>query len=490
MGVLTLTPPPGSYTDPQTVTVSGPAGTTIIATTTGKDPVVVKTIASTNKLGPEYPYIQSIDDGKGRAIFDGAFSKYYNSGYSASLTAPNNRFLINSLNWIAKDGGKRLLVIGDRSTAYSNYNVKRTTAGTADFGLVFNNIPQAAGYTVTVKDATDYGGTVNPTYAELINYDVVLFMSASAELPTNQLITSSGAAAIAQARKAGIGIYVCTDNVPWYDSANIVLAAMTDATFVGSYDFSPGTTVGYNKIKNGDNPIFNGMLDTDIITASTSDSYVNQAVTIPETLPKTVNIPVGYTAVKFAVIDTDGNISFEEYGYSASVTPIIELCDAAGTTIETITESEAQSKLIYFKFVPTGSVTSVSGFIKAGATVIGTFNDELGGLLNIQWLDTDFSDSTTPNEITMPRFLNRDIYVELFSPLAFTYTWSFNRIIPNLQTDSMAKTLSYANEALGTNHKSSALVFKAIKTVVPSFEPELSFSKTFRNAYAAMVEDV
>jgi len=490
MGILSLTPAPGPYADPQTVTVSGPAGYTVIATDTGSDPVVVKTIASTNKLGPEYPYIQSIDDGRGRCIFDGAFVKYCNISYSASLSAPQNLFLINALNFIAKADGKKLLVLGDRTSAYTNYRVKGTDA--TSFNSVFTTIPQTQGYSVTIKDAADYPASdFTPSYEECMLYDAIFFMSSSDAIPASGLLTTTGAANLAAARKQGVGLYVCTDDDPFTDSANILLAAITTANFTGVYDFSPGQTVAYNKALYGDSPIFAGMADTDIVFASTSDSYVNQAITTPEVLPKSFSIPVGFTSLKFAVLDPSGNVTFEEYGYSVGVTPIIELCDESGVTLTEIAASEEKTKALYFKFVPTTEVTSVSGFIKAGPTVVGTFNNELGGVLNITWQNTAFSDALTPNEITMPRFLNRDIHVELFSPLAFTYTWSFNRVIPVLGSDSIASVLSGMNKALELPVVSQAAqTFKVIKSVVPTFTPSPSFALSYQNAYNAMTEDV
>lgn len=430
MSLLTINPPPGQYLSDQTVTITPLPGYSLLATNDGSDPVIVKTIASTNKLGSEMPYIQTVDDGRGRAIFDGAFAKYYNEGYSSDLNAPTNKFYINTLNYITKGKGKKIFIFTDRLPSDNSYMLKDQVISNS-FGKTLRLTAEAAGFTITMKDPSDYGGLTNPTYAEMSQYDAIFFMSASSGIPAGQLITSAAAAAVAAARKAGIGLYICTDNNPWYDSANILLTHITDAYFEGLYDFSPGTTVGYNKNLHGDSPLFIGMLDTDIVQASQTDSNVVQTATDPSSSPVNFQITTGHTQLKFAVIDSGGNITFEQHGYSVNVPPIIELCDSLGNSIEALPTNYKKTRQAYFNFKPITEGQLVSGFVKIDDTVIGTFNNESTGILNINWLDTIYTTSTEPNVIEMPGLHNKSIIVELYDPLVFIYKFDFNRLVPN-----------------------------------------------------------
>lgn len=440
MSLLTLNPPPGQYTHDVTVTVSGPPGVNIISTSDGSEPVFVKTVVASDNYSPPIPYVQTIEDGRGRAIFDGSFPKYYNSNWQAqgsptnfNALNPDFKFLYNAWNFL-RQGGTRVLVLGDRSLTDGNpptYRIKGD--GGADFRITITSLASLMGLSVTIKDRSDYsGGMLNPTYEELMSYDMLFVLSSYANDPPVSNITLAGAANIAQARRNGLGIYICTDHYDFYGTANAIVGQITDGNFSGNYDFTPGTTVGYNKSTFGDSPLFDGLNDSDVLTGDGSNSSINQDIATPETLPTTVNITTGYTQLKFAVVDSNGNVTFEQYGYSVSVPPIIVLTDENADEITELPTSISNEREVYFRFDATAPGQKVSGFVKVGDTVIGTFNDNEEGLINVNWLDTIYSDSARPNIVKMPLLIDQDIVVEIFDPLVFVYTFKFNRVVPEL----------------------------------------------------------
>ncbi len=473
MAELTLSPPPGTYSTPQTVNVTGPSNISgVVVTTDGNDPVVVKTVVSSDKYAPsEYPYVQTIEDGRGRAIFDGAFTKYYNrwwvdasnaSGNPTNFTqlAPSFKILYNSLNFLRKDGiGTRLLVLGDKysgsdSGGSDNYIASHfidDPMGTTGWATSMHGIASLMGFSITIKTSQDYAGNMlDPTFAECMNYDIIFLFSSTVMQPPNtsrKFLTPEGAANIAQARRNGVGIYICTDNgggpsgdgtvrypESFYATANILVGAMTNANFQGNMDFSPGTTVGYNKAKWGDSPLFANLNDSDIMAASDSDSFVNQAVSNPSPLPTTVDIPEGYTSVKFAIIHTDGSVSFEQYGYNVGQPPVVELCDENGNTITEWPQTNLKARTVYFKYIP-GAFGPATGFVTVNGVTVGSFQGVTGGIIPITYEDTPYSSASEPNVIKMPGSSDFPVLVELNLPIVFTYVWPFDRFVPGPPRD-------------------------------------------------------
>ncbi len=454
MPILTLTPSPGVYTSPQTVTVSGPAGYQVIATTDGNDPVVVKTVSSSNNYAPtEYPYVQTIEDGRGRAVFDGSFPKAYNSTWTgatsfAQLDAGQKLFH-NSLKFVL-NGGTRLLALGDANATLDSSNgyYIKDAVGASGFAKTIAGISAILGVTSTVKDRADYAGNLlDPTYAELMNYDAILILSSRVVTvqPSTRYITVAGCNNIAQARRQGLGVYVLTDNGPgpsgntgrypenFYATANFVLEVITQANFQGYMDFSPGETVSYNKALHGDSPIFEGMADTDVVYASNSDSYVNQVIASPVALPTNLSAPSGYTSMKFAVISPSGDVTFEQYGYNVGQPPIVELVDEAGTTISAWPQTNLRQRRVYFKYLP-GTFGNASGYVKVNDTVVGSFTGVGAGTITVDWLNTEYTLIGTGNKLTVNGTENPLIHVELYEPVVFNYTWDFNRFVPSPYT--------------------------------------------------------
>lgn len=518
MARLTLTPPPGLYTTPQTVVVSSsdPDVTGVLVTTSGDDPVFVKTVASSTKYSTPYPYSQTIEDGRGRAVFDGAFAKAYNSHWSAITPAPASandltselRLLHNGLKFVL-NGGTRLLVLGDKGTVSdsgtTNYFVKGT--GNSDFSTALTGVAGILGATITIKDRDDYSDNLlDPTFAELSNYDAVLLISSNTTgstptPPSPRYITNAGVSNLAQARRSGMGIYVLTDNggttegsedrypESFYATANYVLAGITNANFQGRFDFSPGETVLYNKTEHGDSPLFEGMADTDIVFASTSDSYVNQDVTAPSTLPVNVSVEEGYTTVKFAVLLTDGSIEFEQYGYNVGQPPIIELIDDNGDPIESWPPTILKSRVVRFEYLP-GEFGNASGFVKVGDVVVGEFSNlPAGDMSGISWLDTSYTSSSNPGVITTHGD-SPDVHVELTEPVVFDYVWNINRMIPGapdlLRPAEFIQSLNQLEFASNTDPLGPLL--KARDSLSGSVDPSLTLPALCLSVYDALIE--
>lgn len=238
--MITFTPPPGQYSTPTVdVSVTAPAGYRGSYAIDGY-PLLVQTISGSNKypaLGL-VPYIQTVSDGLGKLVLDGAFTKFYNSRWtgapSYSQLTDNEKVLCNFITYIL-DGGDKLLVLGDRDVneAYSVLSNQSSS-----FHQTLLGIASILNISIDFKVYTDYSGNkLDPTYQELINYHGIFVLSGYSTVPASARITAQGASNIAEARRAGIGLYLCTDHGSddpngqgFYATANKILAEITDAS--------------------------------------------------------------------------------------------------------------------------------------------------------------------------------------------------------------------------------------------------------------------
>lgn len=503
MTIITLNPPPGGYTEPQVVKVTGPAGYSVQVTRDGRDPVIVRTVAGTDKFAPDvYPYIQAIDDGRGRAIFDGSFPKYYNSNWNSSTSfyglTSGCKFLYNAINYL-RQGRTRILFLGDKGIAQEPLDGPHKIKGTGrdDFRHTMAGIAELLGLDYAFRDASDWAGNeVNISFAECMQYDVIFFMSSNLDQPA---ISSSAAANIAQARRQGVGIYICTDNghvaknsterypEGFYLNANVVVEAITNANFTGNMDFDPGKTVAYNKATFGDSPMFAGMDDTENVFASTSDSFIDQEVTPLEELPITVTIPEGYTTLKFAIVDPSGNVTFDQFGYNVGQPPIIELLDGNNNVIEELPPTNLRQQYVRFRYLP-GTFGNASGFIRANDTVIATFTNVPAGIVDADWLVTDYTLPFSPGEIFIPGDENPNIYVDLFEPIVYSYQWSLNRNVPSAPSTDLSKFVQQVNknEMFVPDVNVMGPLNKALELLsLPAATPDIRLPVLVNNIYEA-----
>lgn len=445
MAFLTLTPPPGIYPTPVTVTVSAKSTRyQVVLSTDDDDPTIVRTIASTDKLGIEQPYVQEVNDGKGIMMLDGAFAKHYNNRYSSTTINNDMRFFGNSLNYISNrkiSTGKKLLIIGDKAegdTENENYLVKGDKS--MDFRRFLEGTATRFGFDVTIKDRLDWPDeNFTPAYEELIGYDCIYFMSSQSSniFPDSKRLTQQGARNIARARSRGVGLYIGTDHGEgsegFYKSANILLAEIVDARFEGNFDFSPGTQIQYNIDRWGNSPIFTGMSKTATVTASASDSNVVQEVTEKLTLPITLQASDEYSPMKFAIVDTQtGQTTFEQYTYFIGVEPIFHLLDQNNNRITGWSASEVNSRYVGVEYTQASfdSLGPVTGHISAAGRIIGEFENQGAGPMTITWLDTNFSKPNSGGFVHMPLWYSTPIVLTITAPFTYSDSWPFNRLLP------------------------------------------------------------
>ena len=466
MSLLTLNPPPGLYPEAQAVTVTAAnPNLRVLWSDTAADPLFVRTVASSPKTGEERPYVQVIDDGLGAVILDGAFSKYYNGRIGTLAEGPTRKYFINAMKYLNRkgrtSGSKKALLINDASIADNGgagaYSVMSGVS--SGFATFLPSLFGDAGYSIlTVVDRDSYpGNELAPTLAELNSFDVIFFMGSR----VNVGISPAIAKLFAAVRKNGVGLYLCTDHGTddvsgYYIGVNMILKEITDAKFIGSYDFSPGTTVGYNKALYGDHPLFEGMDDTEVISGSTSDSNVVQAVPSPLILPQTVTVDKAYTTLKFAVQNTStGELTSEAYNYYVNSEPLYTLTSGMSGTVpmEEWSPLPVETRYVRFRrvkqyFDAADGDQLVSGLVRVGPVVIGSFTEIL-----IDTTDTDgnprqyaaqrfdllnnpFTEPATAAEgffVTMPYWLSEDVTLVVDTPFSVQQSWKFNRVIPGAE---------------------------------------------------------
>lgn len=488
--MIILTPPPGTHSDVSEVTISGPEGYQVIVSNNGPDPVLVRTVASSDKDGTDRPYIQYMDDGRGRVILDGAFGKYYNSQASTNKTTYANTFLKNCIDYISPVENPRILFLGDRIAPEDgdlSYSIKGTS-GSA-FRTFFETFCNNFDFTYDIKDALDYNGELDFGLDELTNYQVLFFMgSRNEDQDSIPVVSERLARAIATFREEGKGVYLCTDHNSFFYNNNIILSYITDAQFEGSYDFSPGTTVAYNRALHGDSPLFRGLSDNTIMRGSGSDSSVQQNIELPLSLPVTVPIDEGHNAFKLGVIDPSGNMQFLHYYYGVNESPVIELTDNEGNVIDGWEQTNIRQRRVYFKYNDTG-IGNCTGYVRAGNTVIGTFEDCPPGPLDVTWLNTEFTISALGELVTMTGDKNLDISVEFYEPFEFRIAWNFNRFIPPENFESTAKYFHALNRnEFKVDESNIARLFKKASDVIynPSIAHSTSASEYIANIRHAL----
>lgn len=449
MAEPTLSLQPGHYPGQHgaQVTITPPPGKSIVHTTDGSDPLLVRTVASTNLDGVEYPYVQTIDSGDYRAVFDGAFTKFGNARWNDDVITQGERFFANSLEFLKRRdqvGPKpHLLVLGDMGAgdrAADSYLVKNFEVGSS-FGKFLTNATIRAGWDITIKDRHDYpDGELIPSMTELRQYDAIFFMSSYSYPTTNPPVAvtpEEGARNITNACREGIGLYICTDHgLPdikysgFFGNANRVLETLTNAEFYGSYDFSPGTTVAYNRALHGDSLLFSNMADDMIVGASGSDSYVKQNALPLNTDPVTVSLDpsLDYATIKVAVIDPDPLVPVKKYIYGyvfSDHNPFV-------VSEQLINNRKRRVQFIY---EPLDGMGPCSGSVKVGEHVVIVFKDHATGPISASYdehMYSNFCVDGDPNIYTMPRLLDLPITLEVLEPIKLTISYPFQR---NLNVD-------------------------------------------------------
>mgnify|MGYP001773297532 CR=1 FL=1 len=245
-------------------------------------------------LSPPNPFIAVTQDGNGNVVYDGGFPKLYNSYAPSSGTlsfsqlSGTMKYVYNTFNWISnkaleEKGVRKMLVLGDKTTSQDTYRVKST--GPADFRTTLSRMASITGFTATFKDRDDYGGSLNPTLAELEQYNFVVIISSYYSAPKSA-ITPDAINAIVQYRESGGGLFLVTDHGP-------ELGTVTEATnnFSGFFSminqialrfgvYFKGTfnrsyvNVGFLRSTYGNHQLYNNLSDSDTIYGGGSESEI------------------------------------------------------------------------------------------------------------------------------------------------------------------------------------------------------------------------
>ncbi|MAP22273.1 MAG: hypothetical protein CL582_15190, partial [Alteromonadaceae bacterium] len=279
---------PGHYPAPIDLRLKGESLVDTVALSKNAAPPANSKYIGYDELTPPNPFLAVTQDGKGNVVYDGGFPKFYNAkslpaGTPFSELNAQHKFLWNAVNFIANkqkvaSGNKEVLLLGDRTT--DNYWVKSTIGN--GFKTTFTNVITTMGYNLTIKDANDYGGTIDVTLSELEQYCCVIFMSS---LHTDQpKITQACINNFLTYRQNGSGLFFITDhgNVindfdtavngsysGFFRTANAITVNF-GAWFSGNYDRT-SVNVGYLRNNYGDHPLYSGLSDAENISAGGSE---------------------------------------------------------------------------------------------------------------------------------------------------------------------------------------------------------------------------
>lgn len=166
---------------------------------------------------------------------------------------------------------------------------------------------------------------------------------------------------------------------------------------------------------------------------------------------------------------------------------MITLTDDKGVEIPKWDQTNLRQRRIYFKYNDTGQGLC-SGYVRAGDTIIGTFENHSPGLLDITWLNTEFTISALGELVTMTGDKNLDISIELYEPFEYRNSWSFDRFIPGLY-HSVAEAFSdlNRNEFQATEPSIAQLIRKATDVVYnPSIRSTDSVAEYLKNVHTAL----
>lgn len=311
-------------------------------TINGRAPTLAQYIAY-DQLQPPNPFLAVTQDGRGNAVFDGGFPKYYNmyapaAGATFAQMNGSFKFLYNALNFCAKPGKARnVLFIGDAADDAPNYALK--SAAPSGFVTSMQRICAAAGFTASFLSVTDYGGNLNPSFATLDQFCCVVLMSSA--YPGVPLITKEAVQAFVQYREAGNGVIIITDHgVPdiddideavdgsysaFYRTANMV-AAEFGVYFTGNYDRTP-VNVGFLRTTYGDHPLYANITNEESIQAGGSESKVvvfDYRKYTPGQLPPLAFVD-GCYFVQVMAYSHDGTVEFSRYMFCIDKNAIVHV---------------------------------------------------------------------------------------------------------------------------------------------------------------------
>lgn len=367
-----------------------------------------------------------------------------------SRLTPSFKYLFNAIRWVANPAkAKKMLVLGDISIAQGGaYCVKDT--GASGFLTSMQRIASACGFTVDVKDVSDYGGVkLNCTLAELNAYALVVMFSTASAANNPELITPAAVADLQQFRLQGGGLIFITDHgiypidnvnqvtapegAGFYGTANRVIANF-GAFFSGNYDRVP-VNVGFLRSKYGDHPLYSGMSDAESIAAGGSESKIVLA-----TFPKwtAANIPAlalsesGVNSIKVIAVLKDGTIETYSFVYVIATGEILQFRNGQGALFTQFPESLESTRDFTVEVLGAGLGTMV-GDILLNETKVG----EIGYTANGGSTCVFYIGSSA-----LIRVVKGDVFTaKVTSPFQYARSLNVNRIQPVIKGASLAQII-------------------------------------------------
>jgi len=438
MAVFTPDKEPRYYSTTQTINWTANPSVRQVASSINSLPPAISEYIAYDTLNPPNPFLAVTQDGKGNVVYDGGFPKFYNTNGPLSTDTTfgdlngSFKFLYNALNFTANPekvaaGNKKVLAFGDAILGQS-YSLKGTNA--SDFRTSFERLCNIAGFTLTIKDRDDWGGTLTPTFAELDQYACIIVM-ASVATDNFDVITNSSVQDIVTYREQGNGMILITDHGPVLSGMDAAMLPHTGfftlvnriavnfgAYFTDDYDRTP-VNVGFLRSTYGDHPLYSGMADAEDIWAGGSESrvVVTEVTTYsPTSIPPTdLTIP-GKHEVNFLGLMDDGSVVTERYAF-------------------TVVDGEFIYPGRLDRTVPTAR--GLTTFRGIGDIRIENLDAELGTLFGRIYVDgvfagtfqTNQTDGTTyqwaiPGSTGFPTFDNVTVDIQIDAPIRYASTHS------------------------------------------------------------------
>lgn len=430
---------PGHYPAQFDLRLRGESLVDTVAMSTNSAPPANSKYIGYDELDPPNPFLAVTQDGKGNVVYDGGFPKFYNTRSSAygpgtpfSDLPAQLKFLWNAVNFIANkekvaSGNKKVLLLGDQTT--DNYWVKSTAS--SGFKDTFTNVITTMGFDLTIKDANDYGGTIDITLSELEQYCCVIFMSSSyTSVPQ---ITQAAINNFLTYRQNGSGLFFITDHGSvindfdtavngnysgFFRTANAIIVNF-GAWFSGNYDRT-SVNVGYLRNNYGDHPLYSGLSDAENISAGGSESEVvlasNDTYESDKIPPVTVNQD-GVNTVNVLSVTKDGEVVSERYLYTVGNNPLVNV-STQGSIIPFGGEIHTYKKYADFDFI--------SNYPELGTLVGEIYIDDVYlGTVNINGSNTSFKWITNP---LTPVISGSDLKLEIVQPYRYTLNWTINQL--------------------------------------------------------------
>ena len=366
------------------------------------------------------------------------------------------KYLFNAIRWVANPTkAKKILVLGDCISTWP-YPVKGTAAN--GFELSMQRIASACGFTVDIKDISDYaGGKLNCNLAELNAYALVIMLSTAYDQNNAELITPAAVTDLVQFRQQGGGLIFITDHgstpitnvnqvataagTGFYATANRVIANF-GTFFSGTYDRTP-VNVGFLRANYGDHPLYSGMTDAESISAGGSESKVVLADFPKYTAANIPNVSIannGVNSVKAIAMLKDGTIEIYNFVYVIATGQLLKVTNADGVEINSFPASFANTRQFNVEVLGSGLGTIV-GDILLNTTKVGElgFTDALGSAQAFYAGDSQF----------IPVKKGDVFNIRITSPFSFSRAFPVNRYQPNISVSNKLPQLVKTMQADG-----------------------------------------